>query len=213
MNKVSLRLLTIATCCAITANVYADDKRAEPTIQQPLNVGVWEMFTTLSSSDEGKLEQTRVTTLQAEKASKLEAQRQESAKKLTEFNAKKDTLSKEARDKQEQELLALSRDLQNEVQKAQELVRHEMNRATEKLARDAEKAAIEVAKAEDLDVLLEKNTGRVIWSKDNFDVTSKVTAKMNENHKIALAQNKQATSKTTTVATNKTPLKGVNTKA
>jgi outer membrane protein len=151
-----------------------------------------DMFNTMATAADGKEKQLEMDALQRVETNNLERQRQESAKKLEEFNAKKDMLSKEARAKEEQELMALSRDLQNEVQKAQERVRHELNKATEELARAAEQAAIEVAKEEGVDFLIEKNTGRVIFSKDAYDLTSRVTDKMNGNRELRLAaQNKQ----------------------
>jgi Skp family chaperone for outer membrane proteins len=151
-------------------------------------IGVVDLFSRIGVTDAGKEEQKELDAMQRTEANNLEQQRVASTKRLEGFNAKKDTLSKEAREREEQELIALSRDLQNDVQKAQERVRHEMNKATEKLARAAEKAAIEIAQEDKLDLLIEKNTGRVIYSRESYDVSARVEAKMNEHYRVAQAQ-------------------------
>jgi Skp family chaperone for outer membrane proteins len=206
----------VATCSAL--NIVAEDQAVSTTktvpaktnvvadkkvkIDSPSNkvnvnsfdisIGVCDLYTTMASSDAGKIKQKEMEDIQKMEANALEQQRQSCSKKLETFNAKKETLSKEAREKEEQELMALSRDLQNEVQKAQERIRGELSKATEELARAVEEAAVSIAKADHLDLLIDKNTGRVVYSKDSYDLTPRIEAKMNENYKIALAKDKKA---------------------
>lgn len=219
MKKISL--LTAVVCCGVSASMMADEKKvvAKPQVTQnkqvasnkseTLKIGTWDMYKNLSKDGSSKDKQVAINEKQTAEATRLEEKRQKSAKRLEEFNAKKDVLAKDVREKEEKELLALSRELQAEVQKAQELVRAEVNKLTEELALEAETAAIEVAKATGLDLLIEKNTGRVVYEKTtSFDITEKVAEKMNKNYEVKLAQNKKAeakdTVKTASLATEKT---------
>jgi Skp family chaperone for outer membrane proteins len=226
-------LFTLVTVCAMTG-LSAEDKQVSASPVVPVKVapvvekksgigssslagrdvvvtdvsdiliGVCDLYNAMASTGDGKEKQQEMEVLQKDLTANLEQQRLASAKKLESFNAKKDTLSKEAREREEQELIALSRELQNEVQKAQERVRHELNKATEELAHAAEQAAVEIAKADKLDLLIEKNTGRVIYSRESFDVTKRVEETMNRNREVRLAQNKKASPATLTASAPRT---------
>jgi|GEM_PF-5517543 len=148
-------------------------------------ISTFDQIIGMSQSELGKEEQKAMELLQTEKAATLEADRKTLDERLKAFNAKKDTLSEDARKKEEQELMMASNNLQAEVRKAQELIRGEMTKATERLAKVADEAAIEIAKAENVDVLLEKNTGRVIYTKNGADLTDKIQKKMNEKTMLA----------------------------
>jgi len=198
-------LLTALVCCGVSISpLLAEDKVAsaskpatqakqETTKTANLKIGTWNMYENLSKDGSSKEKQVAINELQTKETAKLEEKRVKSTKRFEEFNAKKDMLSKDAREKEEKELLALSRDMQIEAQKAQELVRAEVAKLTEGLALEAETAAIEVAKSLDLDLLLEKNTGRVVYEKStSHDITAQVGAKMNKNYEIKLAENKKA---------------------
>lgn len=216
MKPLSLHLLTVAVCFSTV--VFAQDAKVGarvPSLTQnkttistkDLKIGTVDLYGAMSSCEDGKEKQTVMQGLQTTEATKLEEKRQKSAKKVEEFNAKKDALSKEAREKEEQELMALSRELQQEVQKAQEYVRGEINKATEELAKAAETAAIEIAKGEGLDLLMETNTGRVVYKKESFDVTGKVQKKMNDNYKVKVANQTKAAAPATTKVASATPAK------
>ena len=66
------------------------------------------------------------------------------------------------------------------------------------MAKLSDEAAVEIAKAENVDVLLEKNTGRVIYTKNGNDLTDKIQKKMNEKTTVAKNKAPKATVKTTT---------------
>ncbi|HEV2916150.1 MAG TPA: OmpH family outer membrane protein [Candidatus Babeliales bacterium] len=193
----------VGTPSSATKVTPAAEKKSSELVSLTKNAGmaveIWDAYSSMGTAGDGKEKQQEMEQLQKEATNTLEQQRQASAKRLDAFNAKKDTLSKEAREKEEQELIALSRDLQNEVQKAQERIRHELNKATEELARTAEQAAIEIAKEDNIDLLIEKNTGRVVYNKETYDITNRVTQRMDEKRATRLAQNKK-TSNAVTVA-------------
>jgi Skp family chaperone for outer membrane proteins len=151
-------------------------------------ISTLDQIVAMSQSEEGKEAQKAMEALQTREASALENERKSLDERLKLFNAKKDTLSDDARKKEEQELMASSNGLQGKVREAQELIRGEMAKATEKLAKLSDEAAIEIAKAENVDLLLEKNTGRVIYTKNGNDLTDKIQKKMNE--KTTVAKNK-----------------------
>ena len=81
----------------------------------------------MSQSEEGKEElRRRWNICRRREASALENDRKSLDERLKLFNAKKDTLSDDARKREEQELMASSNGLQGKVREAQELIRGEM---------------------------------------------------------------------------------------
>ena len=96
--------------------------------------------------------------------------------------------------------------------KHKNVIRGELSKATEELARAVEEAAVSIAKADHLDLLIDKNTGRVVYSKDSYDLTPRIEAKMNENYKIALAKDKKA-AETLTASAKDAPKESIKTVA
>ncbi len=217
-NSHALSILLLCSVAFVSANtpVAQDAQKAQKAISQEVKkvektvavvsdidknvaspvISTYDQIAGMSQSEIGKEAQQAMEKLQTEKASALEADRKTLDDRLKQFNAKKDTLSQEARQKEEQELMAASGELQNKVRKAQEEIRLEMTKATEKLAKVAEEAAVEVAKAEKVDVLLEKNTGRVIYTKNGSDLTDKIQKKMNDKTAVAKGKTPKAPAKT-----------------
>jgi outer membrane protein len=183
------RLVVVFAGCSAISCLLAQDKQlgVSPVIS------TFDQIIGMSQCDMGKEEQAVMEQLQAKYSEQLEGDRKKLDDRLKVFNAKKDTLSEDARKKEEQELMAASNNLQNEVRKAQELIRAEMGKATERLSKLTEEAAVEIAKAEKVDVLLEKNTGRVVYTKNGTDLTDKIQNKMNE--KTTLAKNSKGAAK------------------
>ena len=79
-----------------------------------------------------------------------------------------------------------------------------MQKKTENLARNVDQAVIKVAKEENLDAVVDKVTGRVIYVDEKFDFTAQVKSEMNKQYEIKLAQNKKESNKLDTMATAKT---------
>lgn len=215
-NIQTLSLILLCSGAVALADVAQDAQKAQGKISQEVKkaeqklaivsdtqdkvigagspvISTFDQIAGMSQSEDGKEAQKAMEKLQTDLAAELETKRKNLDERLKLFNAKKETLSTEARQKEEQELMAASNELQGEVRQAQERIRGEMNKVTEKLAKVAEEAAVEIAKAEKVDVLLEKNTGRVIYTKNGTDLTDKVQKKMNE--KTAVAKAKQPAAK------------------
>ena len=165
--------MAVVAGCSALSYITAEDKQLGVS---PI-ISTFDQIIGMSQCDSGKEEQAIMETLQAKESERLEGDRKKLDDRLKAFNAKKDTLSDEARKKEEQELMAASNNLQAEVRKAQELIKSEMTKATEKLAKLTDEAAIEIAKAEKVDVLLEKNTGRVVYTKSGTDLTDRIQKK------------------------------------
>lgn len=221
MKRMSLSLLTIAISCGMSATLKSEEKKVvtsavKNSTATPIaknnnatsSEGKHLYFNQFEATKAGssKEKQDEIAAFQQKITAELEERRDKGAKRLEEFNAKKDILSKDAREKEQTELVNLSRDLQNEVQKAQELVRAKVNQLSEDLMREIETAAIEVAKNMDADTLTEMNTGRLVYQKDKSkDITVKVTDKMNKDYEVKVAQNKKDASKEATKTASTTP--------
>lgn len=134
-----------------------------------------------------------------EEVAKLEERRQELAKKIeqegkkyeasvNEFKAKTSTMSESARAKKEQELVRLKRDYESMVQGSEEEMKLVMQQITELLGREIEVAVTQYAQAEGLDAVIDKVTGRVLYTSSKADATTKVVTIMDKNHAVKVAK-------------------------
>jgi len=97
--------------------------------------------------------------------------------------------------------MKMDREYKNKIQESEEELKIDMQKKTENLARNVDKAVIEIAKEEKLDAVVDKVTGRVIYVDEKFDFTAQVKGEMNKQYEIKLAQNKKESSKLDTITT------------
>jgi Skp family chaperone for outer membrane proteins len=161
-----------------------------------IDVSVVDLVVPIGESEASKPEQQRLEKLRDEVTKKLEIKRQEVLTALNEHNAQKATLSPEAREKGEKSLMQRNADLQEMVKNEQNVFQAEVQKSSQLLTDQATEAAIQVAKAANVDVLLEKNTGRVLYTRNGNDLTDQVLKKMNYNYTVAQNKNTQPPIKT-----------------
>jgi Skp family chaperone for outer membrane proteins len=101
---------------------------------------------------------------------------------VKEFQDKAVTMSDEAREKEQTRIAKMERDFKIRAQEYEEELKREMQRATEKLSKEFEEAVAEYARAEKLDVVVDKVTGRVIYSVVDQAPTMRVVTIMDRNH-------------------------------
>jgi len=112
-------------------------------------------------------------------AKQLEADGKKLEVKDKEVRAKMSTMSKEALNKEEATMTKMKRDLENKVRDGEETLKLAMQQATESLAHKVEKAVDAYAKTEQPDAIIDKTTGRVVYTSGKADITDLIKDNMN----------------------------------
>ena len=163
-----------------------------------LKIGVIDSFEVMRTSKDGIAAGKELETKRESLSKDLQRDQEALMQVGNALKSKASTLSQEARDKEEQKIVKMQRDLEAKAQECEEEMRLAMQRTTERLAQDVEKAARDVALEQGLDEVIDKMTGRVIYHKTEFDYTVQATQKMDKSYEQRLAQNKDGEKKTTT---------------
>lgn len=180
----------------LAAPVFEDKKASVKS----LNIEVMDVFAAMREGEEG-----------AEVTAKLDLKRQELGKDLegdgkkleqakVEFKSKASTMNDSARAKKEQEIVRMNRDFESKVQGCEEELKIAMQEVTEKLARRVEESVTEYAKKNELDLVFDKVTGKIVYTSGKADCTESIIQGMNKNFKARLARNEKSAASTITLA-------------
>lgn len=155
-----------------------------------LNIRVIDAFEVMQHSKAGQqlaldLQETNKQWTQeiAERGQKLE-------KELKEYEAKKATLSESAREKEEKRLTKAHRDHQLFVEEKKQDFQTKQAKATEQMFKEMKDSAAAVAKAEHVDLIVDKATGQVLYNSPKADLTNKLVADLDKKHDVKVAQQK-----------------------
>lgn len=170
------------------ANVAETLKKSEtPTMQGSLNVRYIDSITAMQDSVEGKKVTAELEKMRAELGGDLQAKGKNLETAMKAFEAKSSTMSDKAKEDEANKV----RDMQWELEKLQkqyeEKFKIAMQRATEKLSKQVEDVAQKLAEAEKLDAVIDKSTGRVLYTSSKADVTAQIVAEMNKMSTTTLA--------------------------
>jgi Skp family chaperone for outer membrane proteins len=150
-----------------------------------LKIRFIDTFAAMRESTEG----TKVADTIEKKREGIAKQLDADGKKLEaadkEVRAKMSTMSKEAINKEEARLTKMQRDLKAKVDDGQETLKLDMQQATERLAHEVEKAVDVYAKAEKPDAIIDKTTGRVVYTSGKADITDIIKKQMDANYAAA----------------------------
>lgn len=176
-----------------------------------LKITFVESFDTMRKCELGgecgkKLQETR-----SQLAKSIQEDEQRIAKLEAEFQAKASTLSAMAREKDEKQLRKLKADYTTKLQESEYEMKLAMQASTEELARDMEAAVQRIAKKNNFDAVVDTVTGRVLYVKDELNITSEVIKEMNTDYQVKLAKAKNPEVTTKLAANTKAPVKAVAT--
>jgi hypothetical protein len=78
--------------------------------------------------------------------------------------------------------MKMRREFENMVQEKDEQLKRLQAKLNEELTKEALKTAAEMAQAENLDAVIDIETGRVLYASQNVDYTAKFTERMNKHY-------------------------------
>jgi outer membrane protein len=165
-----------------------------------LKIRFIDVFAAMREGQEGVEVTTKLDLKRQELGKDLEGDGKKLEQAKVEFKAKASTMSDAARAKKEQEIVRMNREFESKVQSSEEELKLSMQQVTEVLAKEVEQAVTEIAKSENLDAVIDKVTGRVVYTSGKSDCTSQVIQSMNKNFKAKLARNEKSAASTITLA-------------
>jgi Skp family chaperone for outer membrane proteins len=167
-----------------------------------IKVRIVNAFEVVGASKEG--EKVRNESM-AEKA-KLEKMLQDLQKELVaasqEFNSKFDTLSDDAKTKEEKRIAKMEDDLKIKARETKETFEQFVQKRMGDIGVAFDAAAKQYAQIEKIDLLIDETTGRPVYVAEQLKCTNQITAAMDKNYKVALTTN-QDTKKVVSTAQQK----------
>lgn len=129
-----------------------------------------------------------------EASAKIEKQRQDYSvdlqkraedlqKREKDLQTKSSTMSQESIRKESMEIANLKQDLENDQKKLMQQLQADAQVEMEKLSKEFDKAVQKVAKDTKADLILEKETGRIVFANEKLNITDSVKVAMNDAHK------------------------------
>ncbi|MEO9257234.1 MAG: OmpH family outer membrane protein [Crocinitomicaceae bacterium] len=210
------RVIIATSICAVLLTgscVRAEDKNISVAKKETLvqtksldpKIAVVDTYAIMGDCQEGQKARKEIEEKRDLATHELQNDSKQFEKAKNDYLAKSTMMSDSSREKEEKKLIKMERDLKNLVAEKEEELKLDMQIATETLAQGLEAGVAKLAKNENLDVVFDKMTGRVIYVSEKFNYTQQAIAEVDKNYEVKLAQNKkQAEPAATKVADNKT---------
>lgn len=194
LNRKSFLLLTlVAVAAKADVNVSATKKE--------LKVCYIDSLAAMRDSKAGQIVTVELESKRKRVADDLQRREKEFTADVKMFQDKSPTMSPMAREDEQKRLAKMERDLKLTMQEKEEDFKVDMQRATEKLSKELDEAVFEFARAEKYDIVVDKITGRVVYSAADQEPTTHIVSIMDRNHEKRGSSGKQSS---TAVASSKT---------
>lgn len=156
-----------------------------------IEIRIVESFELMGSCKEGMQARHDIEKKQEVLGQEIKQEEQKITQKMNEYRGKHSVLTEPARENEEKNLMKMERDFKNKIQETQDELKRDMDKKTINLARSMNDAAAQVAKKEKLDLVIDKDTGRVVYCSERLNLTAKVKRGMDQQYERKLAQNKK----------------------
>lgn len=132
------------------------------------------------SSTRGRAAEKMLEELAAKKQGELAPQEEELRRLGSELEAQRYVLTSEAIEERRLELVKKRRDLEREVQEAQEELQIEERKVLAPLVKEFSEAVREIGRARELSLILDRSSPGVLYLEDALDITELVVKRLNE---------------------------------
>lgn len=122
-------------------------------------------------------------------AAEITLKGKELEQELMAFDSKKVTMSESAREKEERRLAKAKRDYQVSIEEKNQEFQMMQAKSSERMLKEVRDNSTIVARAENIDVIVDRTTGQILYSSESANVTGKLIDAMN----IKFAANQKAT--------------------
>lgn len=161
---------------------------ASPAVApKPMDIVFVDSFQAMRECQEGKKVGKELDTVREKLSKEIQQDAQKLAAQEKELQGKLPTMKKEAADREQRKLAKNRRELEDRVRDGEEELKIMMQNKTEALAAKVEEGIVEVAKRKGVDAVIDKMTGRVLYTKEdnNGDITLDAIAQVDKSNKEA----------------------------
>jgi Skp family chaperone for outer membrane proteins len=185
-------ICSLVLCGTVTAGALAAK-------DEQLNIAFVDTFKAMRECKEGEQVSKEMDALRETATNKIRQKAELIAKKENDLKGKASMLKPQEMAKQGRELEKEKRDLEESVKEEEEQLQLVMRQKTEELAVKIEEGVVSVAKARNVDAVIDKMTGRVMYTKENYsgDLTNDAIKAVNDRAStLAKADTKKQTATT-----------------
>lgn len=203
MSKKLLAMSLVGAACV--APVCADPVANKEVVQvssisSNINVGYFRASDAMRSSKTGIEAGKELEATRNELTASLQKEGQALEKSMNDFKAKSATMSDTARENEQKKLMKADRDYKGKVEDAETAMKLTMQKTMEALGKEIEQAVAQLAKAKNLDAVIDMDTGRVVYASEKVTYTNDLVASLNKNYDVKVAQNNKNKPKATVKA-------------
>jgi outer membrane protein len=147
---------------------------------QGLGVAIVDSRRAAANSKEGKAAEQQLKDLSSRKRDEFMPKEEKLKRAREEYETQRFVLSKDALQEREIEIVKMRRNLERDLEEAQEEMAIEERKLMQPILRKILRAVKEVARAQGYKVVLERSSPGVLFFSDDLDITDLVIAKLNE---------------------------------
>ena len=147
---------------------------------QGLGVAIVDSRRAAANSTEGKSAEQRLKDLSGKKRDEFTPKEEKLKRAREEYETQRFVLSKDALQEREIEIVKMRRNLERDLEEAQEEMAIEERKLMQPILRKILRAVTDVAKAQGYQVVLERGSPGVLFYDEELDITDLVIAKLNE---------------------------------
>lgn len=215
-NKIVLSLLglsltgmaSVDTAKVAKAEAKVADKAVVKAASSDLKIRVVDAFEVMQKSLLGAEITKELSDTNQKWAAEITQRGKELEQDLLAFDSKKVTMSESAREKEERRLAKAKRDYQVSIEEKNQEFQMMQAKSSERMLKEVRDNSTIVARAENIDVIVDRTTGQILYSSESANVTGKLVDSMNAkfvaNQKATatpmLADNKKAGAQATAAA-------------
>ena len=152
---------------------------AAASAQQSLKMGIVDTTRAAANSKDGKAAEQALKNLREQKRDEFQPKDEKLKRMREEYETQRFVLSGDALQEREVAIMKMQRDLERDLQAAQEEFEIEHRKLMQPVLRSILKVVNEVARDQGYDVVLERTSPGVLFYSDELDITDEVIERLN----------------------------------
>lgn len=183
--------LVISLFCSLFFAVNATENGVKT--EKPLKIKVIKGKDVVTQSLEGKQIEKRIKEVRDRLEKDIKKLDAEIEKDLTELRAKARAVDQEALEKEQSKIVEKKKNRDTKAESAQEELTRTVNHELSKLNKKIAETIIDEAKKNDLDIVIVKESGEVVYNSDKVDFTNEIIKAQDAKYKTKAAAPKAVT--------------------
>lgn len=189
MNKIFMSCALLSTAAMTLLSVDSTPGTKTTTTTQG-KVGYVSSMEVIGNSKLGNKVKSELDEKFKSSSKEIQSEEQRITKLMQEYKAKESTLSDSAKEAEQTKLMKMRREFDAMVQEKDEEMKRYQQKLNEQLTKEALEAASELAQAENLEAVIDTDTGKVLYVASQVNYTAKFTDKINKRYEAEEAKKK-----------------------